>query len=99
MAKRKIVWSSVAQRKLFSILEFYAQRNRSKAYSAKLYLRFNKELKILHNQPDIGIKTDLDAVRGLIIDSYILFYEFSNDVLIVHTIWDCRQNPDSKIIK
>jgi len=99
MAKRKIVWSNTAQIKLFNILEFYARRNRSKAYSAKLYLRFNKELKVLLKHPEIGLKTEVEGVRGLIVDDYILFYEFADDILVVHTIWDCRQNPDDLRIK
>ena len=45
MAKRKIIWSQSAKIKLYHILEFYAKRNKSKSYSAKLYAKFNKELK------------------------------------------------------
>lgn len=52
MVKRKIVWSNRARIKLFEILEFYTERNKSRVYSAKLYQRLTKELKILHNQPD-----------------------------------------------
>lgn len=55
MAGRKIVWSNRAKIKLYSILEFYADRNRSKTYSVKLFQRFNKELKILLKQPDLGM--------------------------------------------
>jgi len=99
MGKRKIIWSSKANRKLFEILEFYAQRNKSKAYSIKLYQRFKKDLTILIKQPEIGIKTEIESVRGLIVDDYILFYEFDGKRIIVHTLWDCRQNPDDLRIK
>jgi plasmid stabilization system protein ParE len=99
MASRKIIWSDKARIKLIGILEFYSERNKNKDYSKKLFLKINKELKILVKQPCIGIKTEMEPVRGLIIDDYILFYECSNDFIIVHTIWDCRQNPeDLKII-
>ncbi len=37
MAKRKIVWSNRAIKRLYGILEFYDQRNKSKTYSKKLY--------------------------------------------------------------
>jgi hypothetical protein len=99
MAKRKIVWSHVANIKLFRILEFYAERNQSTTYSKKLYKKFNKELSILLKQPDIGIITEIETVRGLIVDEYILFYEVTDDLIVVHTVWDCRQNPDDLIIK
>ena len=99
MGKRKIIWSSKANRKLFEIMEFYAQRNKSKTYSVKLYQRFKKELTILIKQPEIGIKTEIESVRGLIVDDYILFYEFDSERIIVLTLWDCRQNPDDLRIK
>ncbi len=99
MAKRKIIWSHRAKIKLIAILEFYAERNKSKAYSAKIFQRINKELALLSKQPDIGINTDIDSVRGLIVDNYILFYELIKEEIIVHTIWDCRQNPEDLRIK
>ena len=99
MAKVKIIWSHRAEIKLFKILEFYSERNKSRSYSKKLYERLNKELKILIKQPDIGLKTEIESIRGLIIGDYLLFYEFVNEVIIIHTLWDCRQNPDNLIIK
>jgi len=99
MGKRKIIWSNKANRKLFEILEFYAQRNKSKTYSIKLYQRFKKELSILIKQPEIGIKTEIESVHGLIVDDYILFYEFDSEKIIIHTLWDCRQNPTNLRIK
>jgi len=82
MGKRKIIWSNKANRELFEIMEFYAQRNKSKTYSVKLYQRFKKELTLLIKQPEIGIKTEIESVQ-----------------IIVHTLWDCRQNPDDLRIK
>ncbi len=99
MGTGKIVWSHKAQIRLFEILEFYAKRNKSTAYSKRLYKQFNKELSFLINQPEIGIKTELDSVRGLIIEGFILFYEVSEKYIIVHTVWDCKQNPDDLKIK
>ncbi|MCL4856393.1 MAG: type II toxin-antitoxin system RelE/ParE family toxin [Flavobacteriales bacterium] len=99
MVKRKIVWSHRAKIKLFQLLDFYAKRNKSVTYSKKLFKKFNKELAALLKQPEIGIKTTIDGVRGLIVDEFILFYEITTDKIIVHTVWDCRQNPNDLIIK
>lgn len=99
MGKRKIIWSSKANRKLLEILEYYAQRNKSKKYSIKLYNRFRSELLTLIKQPEIGIKTEIESVRGLIVADYILFYEFDKERIIVHTLWDSRQNPEDLKIK
>lgn len=72
MAQVKIIWSQRARLKLYSILEFYAERNKSKVYSAKLYARFNNEIKLLAKHPNLGIKTEIQSVRGLIVGEFII---------------------------
>jgi plasmid stabilization system protein ParE len=99
MAKRKIVWSNRAKIRLYAILDFYIVRNKSKVYSIKLQKLISKEVNLLLKQPDLGLKTSEDTTRGLIIENYIVYYEITDDTIIIHTIWDCRQNPDDKIIK
>ena len=99
MAKRKIAWSNRAKIRLYAILDFYIVRNKSKVYSIKLQKLISKEVNLLLKQPDLGLKTSEDTTRGLIIENYIVYYEISGDKIIIHTIWDSRQNPDNKIIK
>jgi plasmid stabilization system protein ParE len=99
MAKRKIVWSNRAIKRLYGILEFYDQRNKSKTYSDKLFRLLQKEVKILLKFPEIGLKTTEETTRGLILGDYIVYYEITDDKIVIHTIWDARQDPDSKIIK
>lgn len=92
------MWSNKAKTKFFKILEYYTERNKSATYSKKLYKKISNELVLLKKQPELGIKTDYDEIRGLIVDDYILFYEVYPEKIVVHTIWDCRQNPESLII-
>jgi plasmid stabilization system protein ParE len=99
MAKRKIVWSNRARSRLYDILHFYIVRNKSKVYSIKLQKLISKEVNLLLKQPDLGLKTSEDSTRGLIIENYIVYYEITDDKIIIHTIWNSRQNPDNKIIK
>ena len=99
MDKRKIVWSNRAKIRLFAILDFYIVRNNSKTYSIKLQKLISKEVNLLLKQPDLGLKTSEDTTRGLIIENYIVYCEITDDKIIIHTIWDSRQNPDNKIIK
>jgi plasmid stabilization system protein ParE len=73
MAKRKIVWSDIAIKRLYDILEFYDQRNKSKSYSKKLYQLLQKEIKILLKFPEIGLKTTEETIRGLIIQEFIIY--------------------------
>jgi len=61
MAKSKIIWSHLAKIKLFEILEYYAERNKSKTYSINLYKRVTNALDLLHKQHDLGKKTELEV--------------------------------------
>jgi toxin YoeB len=99
MVKRKIIWSHRARNSFYRILRFFADRNKSKVYSAKLYKKINQEIQLLKKFPNIGFQTDLENVRGLISGHYIVYYEITEREIIIHTIWDNRQNPDDLKIK
>ena len=94
MAKRVIVWTRNSEIQLQEILEFYIQRNKSRNYSLKLYGKFKAELKNVALKPEIGLKTKLDQIRGLIVGDFILFYKIFDDKIMVLKVWDCKQNPD-----
>ncbi len=53
----------------------------------------------MSKNPEMGIETELDSVRGIIVRDFILFYELRAEEIIVHTVWDTRQNPDDLKIK
>jgi plasmid stabilization system protein ParE len=99
MVKRKIVWSNRARIRLYAILDFYVERNKSKIYSKKLQKLISKEVNLLLKQPDLGLSTSVETIRGLIIENYIIYYEITDDKIVIHTIWDSRQNPDNNFIK
>ncbi len=94
MAKREVIWTKNSEIQLQEILEFFTKRNKSRLYSKKLYRKFKTELLTVSKNPELGIKTKLDQIRGLIIEDYILFYEILDDSIIILKVWDCRQNPD-----
>ena len=99
MAKSKIIWSHTAQIRLFEILNYYSERNKSKTFSLKLHKRFITALGLLNKHPDLGKRTEIENIRGIVVGDYILFYEKTTENIIVHTLWDSRQNPDSLKIK
>ncbi len=99
MVKRKLIWSQIAKIKLFEILEYFRDRNNSSTYSQKLYTRIVREVSVLIKHPEMGIKTDVDDVRCLIVDNYMIFYETIEPNIIIHTIWDSRQKPENLKIK
>ena len=41
----------------------------------------------------------MEDIRGLIVDDFILYYETAEQFIIVHTVWDTRQDPDALVIK
>jgi plasmid stabilization system protein ParE len=94
MARREIIWTTVSEIQLKEILEFFAKRNNSSQYSRKLYRKIKSELKTVAKNPEIGVRTKLDLIRGLIIEDYIIFYEIFEDKILILKVWDCRQNPD-----
>ena len=95
MVKRKIIWTLKAKNQLFSILEYFAKRNKSKTYSLKLHKKIKSEILITLKQPNIEKQTDVLNIRGLIIENYIVFYELLDTNIIILNIWDCRQNPEN----
>lgn len=99
MVARKLIWTHKARIRLYQILEFYSERNKSKTYSAKLYKKINKKIKLVLKQPYIGIKSEIENVRGIIVDDFFIFYEITDKQIIVHTIWSTWQNPDDLIVK
>jgi plasmid stabilization system protein ParE len=96
MAKREVIWTKVSEIQLQELLEFFTRRNKSALYSRKLYKKFKTELKTVAKNPELGIKTKLFQIRGLIIEDYILFYEIFEDRILILNVWDCRQNPDKQ---
>jgi len=98
MVRYKIEWSLKAREDLINIFEFYNKRNGSSEYSRKLYLHFRKRIKLLSQNPFLGIQTDFETVRVLIINNYQIIYEIFEDLILIIMIWDCRRNPENKII-
>ena len=95
MVKRKVIWTLKAKNQLFSILEYFAERNKSKTYSLKLHKKIKSEILITLKQPNIEKQTDILNIRGLIIENNIVFYELLDTNIIILNIWDCRQNPEN----
>jgi toxin YoeB len=99
MVERKIIWSQRAKSDLFAILDFYFQRNGTKAYSSEINVSIRKSIRLLSRYPNIGKITDVLNVRNLIHGDYLIFYEIKPETIEILTIWDNRQNPEKLKIK
>lgn len=98
MVKYKISWSVEARLDLIDILKFYIERNLSNTYSIKLNAKINKRIKALIRNPFLGKPTEYESVRALVTADYEIIYEIIKQDIIVVMIWDCRRNPEKKII-
>lgn len=98
MVKFKIDWSLEARLDLIDILEFYIKQNDSATYSIKLNSEINKSVKLISRNPFIGIPTDYDSVRAFVKGDYQIIYEIVGKLILVIMIWDCRRDPEDRVI-
>ncbi len=98
MARYKVEWSSEAKSDLLDILDFYLQRNKSATYSKKLNAELQQTIKLMAQNPFIGMKTDYDSVRAFITNDFQIIYEVFDQLVLIIMIWDCRRDPDDKRI-
>jgi plasmid stabilization system protein ParE len=98
MVKYKVEWSIEARLDLIDILEFYITRNKSTPYSKRLNSKINKSIKIITKNPLIGLHSQIDSVRALITGDYQIIYEILDNLIIIIMIWDCRRDPEDKIL-
>jgi len=98
MAKYKVEWSIEARLDLLDVLNFYVVRNKSAAYSKKLNSKINNSIKLISKHPLIVVQSDIESVRALITGDYQIIYEILDNTIMISMIWDCRRDPEDKII-
>jgi len=91
---KQVIWSIQAQNDRKQILEYWRQRNKSNQYSKKLNNLFKEAVKLITEYPQIGRVTDDSQARIKIVRDYLIFYEETNDQILILTIWDNRQDPE-----
>jgi plasmid stabilization system protein ParE len=98
MAKYKIEWSVEARLDLIDILDYYIKRNGNANYSRKLNSKIQKSTKLISRNPLVGLMTDVESVRAIVTGDYQIIYEIIGNVILIIMVWDCRRNPEDKII-
>lgn len=99
MVRIKVEWSLEARLDLIDILEFYLKRNGNSIYSRKLSVLINKRIKLLASNPFLGKQTDDPSIRALVTGDYQIIYELTEKLILIIMIWDCRRDPEDKILK
>ena len=90
---KRIIWSVKAVSVFSKILDFYYQRNGTKAYSSGLNNEVRETIALLKKHPFLGRKTEFDHVRVLIKGDYKIFYQIMEKEILILMIWDSRQDP------
>ena len=89
MAKRKINWTDKANTERLEILEYWINRNKSKAFSIKLYKLFVETIRKVAEHPTIGKKTNFEEnVRLKIVRDYLIFYQYDDNQIKILSVWD-----------
>ena len=93
MAKQ-ITWSLKAHNDRKEILHYWKVPNQSPTYSKKLNELFKRAIALIANHPRIGRKTNFENVRVKLVRDYLIFYEETENKILILTIWDSRRNPE-----
>lgn len=91
---QSIVWTHSAHQDRIAILSYWIEKTNSKEYSRKLNQIFIHHTESLLKFPLLGKQTELENIRCLPISDYSIFYQVESKIIIIHRIWDNRQNPE-----
>lgn len=95
----RIVWTIQAQEDLEAIYQYWLPVN--EAYATKLYNSLIDEADVLALHPKTGAAERMlehlpGHYRSLLADRrHKLVYTIEEDDIVIHAVWDCRQNPDN----
>ena len=94
MAEIKIFWTETAQKDLENIYKFLSEYSIQSARNiVKKILNKPKELKI--GFVYAGAIDEINSnYRRLIVGNYKILYTVQENIIYIHAIFDCRQNPD-----
>jgi hypothetical protein len=95
MAKRRVSWTSRANFELYEILNYYAKRNKSRNYSAKLRNSINQKIKVLDFSIALPQKTTKPNIFYFMHNHISVFFSFQDNTIFVKSVWDERRNPQS----
>jgi plasmid stabilization system protein ParE len=91
MAKRRLTWSKQVKREINEIFFFFRKRNGNNLYGKKLRIAFRQASKMIERFNEIGTRRILEKrhIRYVIIErTYQLFYEITENQIIIIKIWD-----------
>lgn len=92
MAKT-VVWKRKANLQILEI-ESHLLTHFSEQEVIKFLKLLYKKLDRLQRFPEMGQRTRFKTIRRLRVNSFTsLFYKIQNDYIVIHFVWNSRQNP------
>jgi len=86
MAKRKVIWSNTAVKKLYAIFEADIRKNNVKKNSIDLFGIILKQIDLVRKNQGIELKTSDESIFGLVVKTHLILYTLNEDRIIIHTI-------------
>jgi toxin YoeB len=94
MVEREIEWTSRALSDRTNILEYWYERTGTVDYPVKLHELFTSTIRLFSKMPEAGREFDtVRNIRFVIIKEYRIYFAYTDQKLIVLSIWDTRRNP------
>ena len=91
---KRIVWTKQALDDKLKILTYWNNRNKSNIYSRNLNHVFKDTTVLIRDNPSLGRETENPKVKNIIVRDYLMFYEPTEDTIVILHIWDSRRNPE-----
>ncbi|MBK7628217.1 MAG: hypothetical protein IPJ16_13650 [Bacteroidales bacterium] len=86
MAKRKVIWSNIAVKRLFTMFESDIRRGKKKEDSVMTFKTISKNLKEIRKNPAAGIRTSEESVFVMNAGPLILLYSVLDKEIVIHTL-------------
>ncbi|HLV40290.1 type II toxin-antitoxin system RelE/ParE family toxin [Xanthomarina sp.] len=98
MAQRNVVWTKTADLQFVGVLEYWAKRNKSNAYSKKLMRLVSDKTKQISKKPFINKSTDFNDIKVTSLGHFNIYYKVTNTQIIISAFWDNRQDPKKLLV-
>jgi plasmid stabilization system protein ParE len=93
VAKREVVWTQIAAKQRWEILEYWTVRNQSSAYAEKLIRLTTARIKVILKHPESYKLTIYPETRISAMGHFSILYKLTESHLIITAFWDNRQDP------
>ena len=93
MEEKEVIWTNSAKKQLFTIMDYYAKRNKSDVYSLKLESNIKAKIKSINLKIALPRKTGVENLFYFTFNHIATFFSIQNSIITVKLVIDERRNP------